>query len=92
MELNGIEFEVKRLSRSQRKVLRAKGISLLEVTKKIQGKKGMDAVPFTEDEMETLLDIAYPKREDDLENLGLMDMVELSAEIFAASLEDPAKN
>jgi len=92
MELNGVEFEVKRLSRSQRKVLRAKGISLLEKAKNIQGKTGMDAVPFDEEEMETLLDISFPKREADLDGLSLMDMVELSAEIFATSLDDPSKN
>ena len=92
MRFSGVEFEVQRLSRPQRKLLRAKGISLLEKAKAVQGKEGMEAIPFSEEEMETLLDVCYPNREQDLDNLGLMEMVELSAEIFVLSLEDPAKN
>ena len=94
MEINGIEFEVKPLNRSQRKELRAKGFSVLEKAKalSIGAKDGSNAIPFDEDELETFLDIAFKGRGDDLEKISLMEQVGLAAEVFVSTVDNPAKN
>lgn len=94
MIINDIDFEIKPLNRSQRKELRSKGFSVLEKAKKIsvQKGKGLEAIPFDEDEIETFLDIAFKGRDADLEKISLMDQVNICAETFLATLDNPAKN
>lgn len=101
MEINGIEFEVKPLNRSQRKELRSKGFSMLEKAKELGEKAktlkpdeaaGLSVMPFNEDEMDDLLDVAFKGRGDDLDKIGLMEQVALASEVFLICLDNPAKN
>ena len=103
MKIGEIELEVKPLTRSQRKVLRKSGVDLkkkaLEFQNLFEGKEEgwviqMDEIPLTDDEVDAILDAAFPEKEKQelLEEVNLVDCIVLAGEVFMACLSDPAKN
>ena len=86
--IEGFEFDVKRLTISEKRGLIEQGISLLDRSMNaIEGE-----VPFSESEVYTILEIAFPQRLDDIENLSLMGLVELVAEVCNITVSPPEKN
>ena len=88
VEIEGVVFEIKRLTISEKRALIEQGISLLD--RAMNAEEGK--VPFSESELYIVLEIALPDRKDDLEKRSIFGLVELAAEVCNLTVSPPEKN
>jgi hypothetical protein len=81
----GKTFEIPRLGRAQLREMRKKGFDLIQKAFKLGGKDG--EIPITGDELDTLLEVAFPGRDADLDFIGLSGQVELGSMVISEAFE-----
>lgn len=87
--IQGKEWEIPRLTRAQMREMRKKGFDV--VAKAFKLSNVADGVPITGEELDAMLDTAFPGREAELDAIGLSGQVELGTavlgELFAIGNE-----
>jgi len=97
MKINGIEFDVVKINRKQRrKLLRDYNFDLVkfscELMEKVDRNKGMDAfsngIPIEIDtaSLDAVLDVCYPNKDEDLDKIGLTGQMTLFGATIACSV------
>ena len=78
----GRTFEIPRLGRVHLRELRKKGLDLVQKAFRM-GTGGTTEVPITGEELELLMDVAFPGREADLDAVGLAVQIELVSAVIS---------
>jgi len=79
----GKEFAIPRLGRAQLRELRKRGLDLVQKAFRMGAGGGTIEVPFTGDELDILLDVAFPGREADLDLVGISGQIELVSTVIS---------
>lgn len=79
----GKTFEIPRLGRAQLRELRKKGLDLVQKAFRMGAGGGTVEVPFTGEELEILLDVAFPGRESDLDLIGIGAQIDLVSNVIS---------
>ncbi len=75
-ESAGKKFDVPRLGRTHLRELRKKGFDLVQKAFRLGNKDGAE-IPITGEELELILESAFPGREADLDAIGIGSQIEL---------------
>lgn len=84
-------FEVNRLGRAQLRELRKRGLDLVQKAFRMGSKDGAVEVPITGEELENILDVAFPGREADLDFIGVGAQIELASLVISETFSQGAE-
>ena len=91
MKINGVEFEVREITRKHNRELRTSGVDFLkrmfEIASSPDEESVSDADVFSAEEMDLILDVVYPDKTAELDALPATAVFPLVMEVIKATSE-----